>query len=62
MESLLGDDNHVPIPEPVTDETELDPEDGGPIDGPRVHANVELAKTIGRHHSAMMEVVPDIAI
>jgi hypothetical protein len=62
VESLLADDNHVPIPEPVTDKTKLDPEDGGPIDGPRVHANVELAKTISRHYSARVEVVSDIAI
>jgi hypothetical protein len=62
VESLLTDGHHVPVLELVTDETKLDPEDGGPVDGPRVMANVVLAKTIGRHHCAMSKVVPDIAI
>jgi len=52
----------IPVSEPVTQEHNLDQEDCGPVEGPRMTAKVVLGKTIGKHHSLIDVAVPQMTM
>jgi hypothetical protein len=53
-----GDPVAMPISELVTQEPDLNQEDCGPVEGPRMTAKVVLGKTTGTHHSVMQRRSP----